>query len=222
MPFGARRTSGPASWALCVLLGLLVGLLPMARAWGRVLVGDPQVDLAEARVGSVDVDLVIYPRTVEAGGRAAHRQRARLEGRAVYRVEAPALMATELVLLDFASHLQREPDSLDEVTMDGYADGPWVGARTEVTAARVDGRGLTVRRSPRGDVHLELPAGAVEIEIEYELVVPRRLGPSGVRGADAVVGGGRAAPERRRAWWRYARAYAAGPRGPVRGRQIWR
>lgn len=171
------------------LLVALLGLLSGGRAWGRAPRVGAHVDLAEARVDAVDVDLVIYPRSVEAGGAAAHRQRARVEGRAVYRLERPSLRARELVLLDFASHLREEPESLDEVTMDGYADGPWVGARTEIVAARVDGRALAVRRSPRGDVRFELPAGAEEIEIEYELIVPRRLWPFGcARGRCSLSG----------------------------------
>ncbi|MGB1698677.1 MAG: hypothetical protein ACPHRO_01905, partial [Nannocystaceae bacterium] len=78
---------------------------------------------------------------------------------------------------------------LDEVRLESYADGPWQGSSTKVLQARVGRRMIELRPDRRGRFVIEVRSGEQEVELEYEVVVPRRAWPFGcARGRCSMMG----------------------------------
>lgn len=133
------------------------------------------------RVEGVDVNLTIW-RTGErlpSGERVSIRG-ARVDAVASYTLSRPAAEAETLVLLDFAEFLAREPLHLDEVQIAGYVAGPFDRGRLTVNGAQADQAGLKMSRvGERRDIQIELPEGATEFTLRYEVDVPHRYWPFG-------------------------------------------
>ena len=136
----------------------------------------------EARVAEVELDLSVWRGGEQAPGRKRiPRRRAEVDGRAHYRLEAPAEAGQALVLLDFAEILAEPPRTLDEIALATYVSGAHESSRTDLLAV-VDGEGRPLawaRRGSRRDLVIELPAGLTSLTIEYRVAVPHRYWPLG-------------------------------------------
>lgn len=160
---------------LAILLGCLV-----------LLAGTPvRAAIPEAKVDRVEVDLVIHRgRTPGPDGRRVRRNAAVVEGRATYVLSEATEQPRELVLLDFAGHVDEEPVQLDEVQAEGYVDGPWRPGRLEVLEPSGHTRG-----EGRHEVRVPVPAGVDRIELRYRVAVPRRYWPFGCSGRRCSLSG---------------------------------
>ncbi len=152
----------------------------------------------EARVSQVRVSLTVEPHASRDGGAAVHRNRAVARGRARYVLEAPRSTDSTLILLDFAAHLREEPRELDQIRLESYADGPWQGSFTNILQARVGRRMVAVAANEHGHFEIEVRSGEREVELEYEVIMPRRTWPFGcARGRCSLVGAGAPLPSAR-------------------------
>lgn len=152
----------------------------------------------EARPLEVHVDVVVEPHTTRLGGAAIHRNRAVVRGRARYILAESRGGDSTLTLLDFAAHLREEPRELDEIRLESYADGPWQGAHTRILQARVGRRMVSLAPNEEGNFEVDVRSGEREVEVEYEVVMPRRAWPFGcARGRCNLIGAGAPLPSAR-------------------------
>lgn len=154
-------------------------MLAWGLAWGSPVVAAPAAaDGASPSVVSANVRLVVY----RGGERRPDGKRTSLRGGWVqgvveYALDRPAQSGDVLVLLDFAAFMREEPRHLDEVTLGGYLDGPFVAGATHVTGHW--GASHVERRGPRRDLVAHLEPGATTLTLRYEVEVPNRYWPFG-------------------------------------------
>lgn len=169
---------------LAALILVVCGPCSVARAAGPAS--------HEPGVEAVAVDLTIW-RAGERlpGGDAVSIRGARVDAVATYELARPARAGDDLVLLDFAGSMPKEPVQLDEVELSGYVAGPFDPGGMEITGADADVPGLQITRTgARRDVRLRLPDGATRVTLRYRVDVPHRYWPFGcVRRRCSLSGG---------------------------------
>ena len=134
---------------------------------------------AEARVRDVSVRVKIHRggERLPSGKRVARRG-AVVEGEAVYTLTRPAQAGDRLVLLNYASVLDREPTELDEIAVASYIDGPFQAGSLELVEHR-GAVGEVRRLGQRGDLEITVQPGATQVRLHYRVVVPHRYWPFG-------------------------------------------
>ncbi|MFZ6179888.1 hypothetical protein [Nannocystis pusilla] len=132
-------------------------------------------DLGVAAV-EVRLEVVRGGERLPNGRRVPHSGGAAV-GHATYKLSRPARAGEQLVLLNFAEALGREPFELDEVAKATYLDGPFRRGRMVVGGHA--GAEAVRQVNSRRDVEVTLSEGTDTLELEYTVEVPRRYWPFG-------------------------------------------
>jgi len=162
-----------------------------ARAEAREIDEEPRSDATRAgpaRVSEARVWLTITRGgALRDDGERVDRSGAWVEGVVEYALERPAEAGQQLVLLNFAEAIAREPVELDEIRIATYLDGAFDPSALVLTG--LWGVESSERVGEHRDVVLTLRPGTEVVTLRYTVDVPHRYWPFGcVRGRCSLSG----------------------------------